>query len=221
MWGARVYQMHLSPVKCNGAAIRKRRWWHYCIKQLSTPMIISAIWMQRSSEQDAGIATKTGLQGGRRQGDGSKQHQVTATLRDGVRTFTRTNKHKDWILLTSFCDNQILFHSASANSPHDMTAPWEKGLMVKSVFKIEKNVWSLFKIGLNHFWIYSMFNLQALLAFLMATVDWHFIVARICTTNVDSRRAFPNLVLVIDRKQLKQPVPLHSTLGRTHCMFKL
>ena len=121
MWGDREYQMHLSPVKCNGAAIRKRRWWHYCIKQLSTPMIISAIWMQRSSEQDAGIATKTGLQGGgRRQGDESKQHQVTATPRDRVKTFIRTNKHKDWIPLTCFCNNQILFHSASAISgPHD------------------------------------------------------------------------------------------------------
>lgn len=61
--GAREQYIHLSPVKCNGAAIRKQPWWHYCIKQLSTPMIISAIWMQRSSEQDAGIATQTGLWG--------------------------------------------------------------------------------------------------------------------------------------------------------------
>lgn len=54
----RVWQMHLSPVKCSGAAIRRQRRWHRCIKQLSTPMIISTIacsgavnrmpgWLQR------------------------------------------------------------------------------------------------------------------------------------------------------------------------------
>lgn len=77
-------------------------------------MIISATCIQWSSEQDAGMATKTGLQGEGRQGDESKQHQATTTRGDRVKTLTRTSKHIDESLLTSFCDNQILFHSASA-----------------------------------------------------------------------------------------------------------
>lgn len=57
--------------------------------------------MQRSSEQDAGMATKTGLWGvggsggGEGRGDESKQHQVATFLRDGVKTFTRTDKQAD------------------------------------------------------------------------------------------------------------------------------
>lgn len=117
MRGSHVEQVHLSPVKCNGAAIRKRHWWHYCIKQLSTPMIISAIWMQWSSEQDAGIAAKTGLWG-RRQGDESKQHQVTAALGDRVRTFTPARYTDSTLPPTSFCDNQLFCKSRTRWQHH-------------------------------------------------------------------------------------------------------
>lgn len=58
--------------------------------------------MQRSSEQDGGMATKTGLwgrgggsEGGEDSGDESKQHQVATFFIDGVKTFTRADKQAD------------------------------------------------------------------------------------------------------------------------------
>lgn len=56
--------------------------------------------MQWSSEQDGGMAPKTGLpggaaEGGEGRGDESTQHQVTTFFRDRVKTFTRADKQPD------------------------------------------------------------------------------------------------------------------------------